>query len=927
MSITRHFLDSAQPALPQVAAWLLDRYLRDEMADLSGLIVVIPSSRAGRRLDELLVDNAQSRSLTLLPPKITTEGQAPEMLYRPLHPFANTLTQRLAWAESLRRIPRKRLGNTISQLPDDTDNEGWESLAELLRLQHIELAADGLDFADVVRATAELGERYEQERWTILREVQEQYLLALDAEQLWDRQTARLVAIERNECSTERDIVLVGTVDLNVSFRKMLDAVSQRVTTLVHAPNDWADRFDQYGCLIASKWQDREIDLANDQIAVVDGPAEQAEAVLESIAKFDGRYRADEISIGLTDERLVHPITRLLSQHNLPHRWGAGRLFVELAPYRLLREIGKFLASSRFSDLATLVRHPEIDHFLACQGIQGDWLTNLDDYQSNHLPLHVGRKQLGGERLTKLVQSIRELLQPLSEPTRPLADWMSRIEQVLLTIYANHDWNGADPHDREEVQFFRKLSDAVDAMAEIPSSLSPPIAAPRAIELLLEQVAGERIPDEVNPEAMELLGWLELALDDAPALIVVGLNEGLVPKSTGGDAFLPNALRTRLGLIDDARRYARDAYALGIILMSRPEVAIIAGRRDAQQNPLLPSRLLFAAKPEIVARRAIAIYDQMEPTSSRWKTGTAASPTHDQFGFDIPRPVTPEKPLESLRVTSFRSYLACPYRFYLEHLLGLKQRDDHAAELDGAAFGNMLHAVLHTFGQAEVVRDSTDEKEIATFLDSALTEYAAAQFSDNTTPAVAVQVEQARLRLQAFARCQAAWALEGWRIQHTEMDAEAKFEVDGESLTIRGRIDRVDYHCGDDRWAVLDYKSGDNQSPPDKAHRKKGEWVDLQLPLYRTLATQLGVPASAALGYIVLPRDTKKVGFLLAEWNDEELAEAEAAAKEVVRGIRANRYWPPAKEPPRFSESFGWICLDGIFDLPDFAAESEGTQR
>lgn len=926
MPIRRHFLNPARAALPQVAAWLIDRSLLGKMADLSRLIVVLPSSRAGRRLDELLVDLAQTRSLTLLPPTLTTEGLAPEMLYRPLHPFANPLTQRLAWAESLRRFPRQRLGQTISQLPEDADHEGWESLAELLRLQHIELAADGLDFSDVVKATAELGEQYEQERWTILREVQEKYLLALDAEKLWDRQTARIVAIERNECSTERDIVLVGTVDLNISFRKMLDAVSERVTSLVHASLDWADQFDKYGCLIASAWQDREIQLSDDQIAVVDGPAEQAEAVLQSISEFDGHYRADEISIGLADDRLVHPVKRSLSQHHLPHRWGAGQLFVELAPYRLLREIATFVASSRFSDLATLVRHPEIDCFLSREGIDRDCLTRLDDYQSNHLPLRVGRKQLGGEHLTKMLQSIRQWLQPLAGSARPLADWMAPIEQVLYSIYADHDWSRANSQGHEEVPFFRKLSKAIDAMAEIPPSLSPPIAAPRAIELLLEQIATERIPDEVNPAAIEMLGWLELALDDAPALIVAGLNEGLVPKSTGGDAFLPNALRSRLGLIDDARRYARDAYALGIVLQSRPKVSIVVGRRDEQKNPLLPSRLLFAAKPETVARRAIAIFDQGESVGNPWKTIVADSPTEDLFGFDIPRPVAPEKRIERLRVTAFRSYLACPYRFYLEHVLGLKQRDDHAVELDGAAFGNMLHAVLQTFGQAEAVRDSTEEEEIATFLDTALAEYAASQFSDNTTPAVAVQVEQARLRLRAFAGCQADWASKGWRIQHAESDAEAEFEVDGEPMTIRGRIDRVDYHAKNDQWAVLDYKSGDTPTPPEKAHRKKGEWVDLQLPLYRKLVSQLDVPASAALGYIVLPRDTKKVEFLLANWNDEELNEAEAAAREVVRGIRNDRYWPPAQEPPPFSESLGWICLDNIFDRPDLTANSEGLQ-
>ena len=44
----------------------------------------------------------------------------------------------------------------------------------------------------------------------ILAELERRYLRLLDGLKVWDKQTARLFAIEHRECSTERRIVLVG---------------------------------------------------------------------------------------------------------------------------------------------------------------------------------------------------------------------------------------------------------------------------------------------------------------------------------------------------------------------------------------------------------------------------------------------------------------------------------------------------------------------------------------------------------------------------------------------------------------------------------------------------------------------------------------------------------------------------------------------
>ena len=68
---------------------------------------------------------------------------------------------------------------------------------------------------------------------------------------------------------------------------QMLDQIADRVTSLIFAPPEMADRFDEYGCLKPEAWQDATVELSDDQIEVVDGPADQAAAVVRWMAELD----------------------------------------------------------------------------------------------------------------------------------------------------------------------------------------------------------------------------------------------------------------------------------------------------------------------------------------------------------------------------------------------------------------------------------------------------------------------------------------------------------------------------------------------------------------------------------------------------------------------------------------------------------------
>jgi RecB family exonuclease len=956
MPIQRTFLDWRQPALKQAAGVLCERRQRDGEWDLGRTIVVVPGSRAGRRLLEILISLADERQLILTPPEIVTPDRFPELLYQARHPFAGALAQRLAWVAALQHTPAKTVAAFLPHPPAGDDAARWLAIGETLRKLHLELAADGLNCSQVLARAAAVEGFAEQERWKALCKLQELYHDTLDhlPRVLWDKQSARLVAIEQREIATDCEVVLVGMVDLNRAQRQMLDQIADQVTALVFAPPELADRFDEHGCVVPEKWTEAVLPLDDDQVERVDGPADQAAAVTRWLASLAGQYRADEIVIGLPDPNLAPQIERQLAQCGACGRSAVGQKLSQTGPYRLLKCAAEYAVSRRFRDLAALARHPDVYEWLVSQlpatigGKSAGLLDVLDEFAASRFPARLDRERLEKDDdaadLLAIEEVVEQLVGPLDAESRPLGSWAEPLRQVLAMIYGSRTLDREAPQQRYLLKSLEALSSALNGLADLPGELDWPVNARLACRLVLDELASESIPPPADAEAIELLGWLDLALDDAPATLVTTFNEGWIPSASTADALLPNRLRESLGLMHNDRRLARDAYAASVLCASRRELRFVAAHRDSQGNPLAPSRLLFLAEPEIVARRAVQFFGDLPAALPRRSLLAPAAGVQPRSQLSPPRPQPLAEPPSELSVTQFRDFIACPYRFYLGHVLKLQPAGDDVAELDGAAFGSLVHSVLEKFGRAEDAKDlrtSGDEQKIAGYLDDQLDRIAAARFgAKQARPAVRVQVEQLRLRLRAFARWQAARSRDGWRIVFSE-DAEnqrnltAAFTVDGMKFTLRGRIDRIDFHESLGRLAVLDYKTADSGLPPTKTHRRGEEWIDLQLPLYRHLVAELqragNLPACSGLelGYVVLPLDVTATGLALADWDDALRQSADEMAMHIIRSIREQQFWPPTSPPPDFAEVFAAICQDnrmgggGALDGPEHQTSSQ----
>ncbi len=892
--------------LQRAADWLVERF----DADMEDVLVALPGARSGRLLVERI---ARLTGPALRPPKVVTAGLASDALLDVEGAPAGRLVRTLAWKEALATLDAGSLSRIVARAPGRDDLAGWLRLAEEVRGLFGEVAAEGLQFADVVENEVLAPLEGEQRRWQALASAQARMAELLAKAGFVDPHLGRLQAIESKSVRNVGEIVLVGVTEMNALLRSALDLCEATASALVFAPDEHAERFDAHGALIPEAWSDFEIGLdAESQWFVADRPVDQAEQAVRVIAGWNGDYAAEQISLGLADHEVAPYLQGNLTERGVTARDAAGTPMGRTRPVLLLEAVSRFAEGRRFADLAALVRHPDFEAALRRDDAELEPVDLVDAYHNAHLPWRADGNWLADPEdkrdrflkagMSRVWGATEKLLAELLDTgERPVTAIAPVVQKFFTAVYGERDMDPAHESDRILIASLSRLGEALSELESLPEAIAPVGNAAATISLLLRSAASHEVPPapaRAGEPTVEMLGWLELPLDDAPALVVTGFEDGRIPESVRGDAYLPNRLRQSLGIVDNAKRLARDLYATELLLRSREQVAFVSGRRSLAGDPQLPSRIVFHCPEEQVVPRVKRFIGGSKPSVPRVQVSADASRA-------LPRlDVTPE--IESISVTAFGRFLSSPYQFYLERVARLETLDDRTRELDPLSFGSLAHDVLECFGRDEQARDQGDADKIALFLVSTLRRMGSERFGKQPLPAVQLQLQQLEHRLEVFAVVQAQRRREGWEIRETEWkpaDGGIEFAVDGTPIRLTGRIDRIDWNPGTKQWALWDYKTGESVRNPRTVHvAGDGSWRDLQLPLYCLLAVELlGDAEPAEVGYIALPRDPRGIEFMdVDHWGGtksdpvllpDALEGALEAARDVVRRIRKDDFF------------------------------------
>ena len=849
---------------------------------LAHLLVIVPTAQSGRRLRQRLAE----RFGALVPPAIR-------------------LPQQLLEAGSERCVTPEIAGRSdelVAFLEALGENGTLDVAAQFSDIRAI-LGGNALTFADVAERiggilTEETAD-FEIARWKGFAELETRYLAALAKRGRTDRIVAmkaviadppRLDGIER--------IVIAYVLDPLPAMRQVVKRLALRDGIAVEeiAPGG-AGRGTGAAGLIARA-----------QIR----PCATAASEAEKVAEIFAAVRPDEAlpALCVADAEEFPEIQGALLAKGLKAHDPSRTPLVTSSLGHLVEQVAALVRTRSYSVFSSFIRSGDVRRWLCAElkiapDEYVDALNKLDNAQAKLLPETID--DIGPKTGGKL----RAIFEHVDVTIRKKG-----MRQILQAVFRDHILDERDPDARE----FAAAAETVNGLIDecFASDLFP--AAPasgqsdaRGGSALAWELFAKRLRESsysLEPDEGDVIltdGWLELPYLDADELVVTGFNEGRVPESVVGHAFLPDRLRRGLGLADNESRTNRDREILRLAAGCRAQGAVRVSFRsvDAKGDVLKPSRLLFDGTDDAeFVRRVKAFYGVRAGTE---EPRVADLPEGWRLKLEIP----PEnRPLEFTSPSSLDLYLRCPFTYCLKKTFGEKT-DDRAEELDPSEFGNLAHDALELWG-AGALKDSEDADAIAAELAAHVDAILGKRFGTSVPAIVALQSESMKRRLACFAKIQAVRHAEGWRT----VAAERKLQVRYGHTTVKGRCDRIDFNERTGEWCVIDYKTFDN---PDRAvwrDAKTGEWKSLQLPLYCAMLDADPEFPEARLerissAYCVLGK-TAETTLFTGPMNGAFVAEAEAKVRELIDRIERGVFWPPAPK-----DAWRWDFADWIFNTPE----------
>lgn len=191
-------------------------------------------------------------------------------------------------------------------------------------------------------------------------------------------------------------------------------------------------------------------------------------------------------------------------------------------------------------------------------------------------------------------------------------------------------------------------------------------------------------------QGMQVMGWLETRCLDFKQIVVLSLNEGVLPKGRSESSLLPFDVKRKFGLPTYLEKDAVFAYHFYRLMQRAQNIYLLHSTSASGIGVVEPSRFVRQLELEWPQKNARLLFkNQIATARSQESTSQeqiAKSPALLQRLEEIAE--------RGFSPSSLYLYLKDPLQFYYEKVLGLKPDDSLMEELDLPAQGNVLHEFL-----------------------------------------------------------------------------------------------------------------------------------------------------------------------------------------------------------------------------------------
>lgn len=333
-------------------------------------------------------------------------------------------------------------------------------------------------------------------------------------------------------------------------------------------------------------------------------------------------------------------------------------------------------------DLKNFLSHPYSYVLFDIQEVEA-----LLDFMASYHKISLNLSQL-----LKFIPNAESVLKFPSKKSKetPLFQYLLKLLEILSQSIEKID---EKEDKKEELLQIKVYVEYVESLQETMSQYSIGSTPLSLLNMIEKLVAMEKIGFEGEPiMGLQVMGTLETRSLDFRHIIIMSMNEGIIPKRSQTSTFIPETLRKAYGL--PPARYSEEIFGYYFYrLLSRAEKVTliydgraVSGLRGGESRYLLQLKQ-YAPKDKIFVenwRYKLQNRESQYPLIKKTET----------IREELKAFMTQGAKRKNFSASSLNSYRECEVKFFLQYILNLNSDPDSEDFMDSISIGNVLHNVM-----------------------------------------------------------------------------------------------------------------------------------------------------------------------------------------------------------------------------------------
>jgi len=541
-----------------------------------------------------------------------------------------------------------------------------------------------------------------------------------------------------------------------------------------------------------------------------------------------GIYEEKDIAVVLCNESLLLPVL-----HSVPDRIKdinvtMGFPLLQTPAYSLVKNLLEMQVAAdekrsgfrfRYDRIIPALKHPYIRITMPETGDLIDDLTNNHRFYPTLEELHK-------------TENLRLLFTP-AETSEALVSWLLQMIRFVASCYKQENAGSEKYTDEKELVYDDLYKEAlfriytqINRIHLLLKNDNIQLSFNTLTKLLKNMLASITIPFSGEPvKGMQIMGFLETRNLDFKNIVLLSVNEGILPKSGKESSFIPHNLRKGYEMTTIEHKNSLYAYYFYRFLQRASTITLVYNTAAEGMNRGEMSRFML----QLLAETGFDI--QMQDIRSNIRVvepqAIEVKKTSEIISYLISKYDTRQNEKAYFSPSALNHLINCSLRFYFKYVLQLKAKEELTEDVEASMFGTIFHKsaeilyhdkIGRIIQTEELISLSKNRKKLEEIVDFIFkTEYFKLDTKAKMPEYTGEQLINRKVVvdfLQKLVQLDAQYA--PFSMLESEQSVLEKMELDTPSgkveIKIGGIVDRMDKK--EDILRIVDYKTGGTPYKP-----------------------------------------------------------------------------------------------------------------